>query len=37
MNNNSIVHIRNDDGTYSYKCLEKDVNKLPKIVPTVST
>lgn len=33
----SIVGRREADGTYSYKCLEVDVNKLPKDVPTGST
>lgn len=35
---NSIVGSRNEDGTYKYKCLEKDVNNLPKKdIPTGST
>lgn len=37
MLNNSIVGRRSDDGTYKYKCLEKDIQNLPKNVPTGST
>lgn len=35
MERSSIVGIRTE-GVYSYKCLEKDINKLPKNVPTGS-
>lgn len=33
----SIVGDKQDDGTVKYKCLEKDVNDLPKDIPTGST
>lgn len=33
----SIVGDRQEDGTVKYKCLQKDVNDLPKDVPTGSS
>lgn len=33
----SIVGDRQDSGVVFYKCLQKDVNNLPKDIPTGST